>query len=129
MSSLNLTSVDVFVIVMGLAFGYLAVSHFLEPKRGARATGASAPGPDQVGSDKSSHESRPDSFPPSWESVLGVSRYASPDQIRQAYRTQIAMYHPDKVAALGDELKVIADRKTKEINVAYAAACREKDIG
>lgn len=29
-------------------------------------------------------------------------------------------YHPDKVASLGDELKELAEKKTKDINEAYA---------
>jgi len=28
-------------------------------------------------------------------------------------------YHPDKVSMLGDELKTLAESKTKEINEAY----------
>jgi DnaJ like chaperone protein len=34
-------------------------------------------------------------------------------------------YHPDKVAHLGDEIREIAARKSKEINAAYEEAIRQ----
>lgn len=69
----------------------------------------------------SSSEKRSESAGPSkdWYEVLGVPANASPDQIRTAYRRKMALYHPDKVSALGPEFSVIAERMTKEINAAY----------
>ncbi len=52
--------------------------------------------------------------------VLGVPRGASRKEIHAAYQQKILQYHPDKVADLGDELKEVAERRTKEINAAYA---------
>lgn len=40
-------------------------------------------------------------------------------QIRKTYIDLINKYHPDKVSNLGDELKELAERKTKLINIAY----------
>jgi len=57
--------------------------------------------------------------PQAWYEVLGVAVSASPDQIRAAYRKKMALYHPDKVSALGPEFSVVAERMTKEINAAY----------
>ena len=57
--------------------------------------------------------------------ILGVSRRAGPDEIRQAYRALIAQYHPDKVAHLGPELRETAHRKTLEIQRAYEALVPE----
>jgi hypothetical protein len=51
--------------------------------------------------------------------VLGLSRSATRDQIKTAYRVLIAQYHPDKVAQLGPELQHLATEKTKDINDAY----------
>jgi len=51
--------------------------------------------------------------------VLGVSRSASEEEIRAAYRREMANYHPDKVAHLGTELQELAERKAKAINCAY----------
>lgn len=53
--------------------------------------------------------------------ILGVSKSASPVEIKEAYRKIMAQYHPDKVAHLGDELKKTATRKTIEILEAYEA--------
>ncbi len=51
--------------------------------------------------------------------VLGVRRGDSFDVIRQAYRERMKEYHPDKVAGLGEELRELAERESKEINMAY----------
>jgi DnaJ-domain-containing protein 1 len=56
--------------------------------------------------------------------VLGVSRNASPDEIKAAYRQRMQEYHPDKVAHLGRDLRTLAERKAKEINEAYEALGR-----
>ncbi len=51
--------------------------------------------------------------------VLGVSRNASPEEIRAAYRREIVNYHPDKVAHLAKEFQELAQTKAQEINRAY----------
>lgn len=61
-----------------------------------------------------------------WWTVLKVSRNASLEEVQEAYRTQISQYHPDKVARLGDEIKAVAEKKSKEINSAYETAMQEK---
>ena len=55
----------------------------------------------------------------SWFAVLKVAPSASVDEIRRAYKLQMSQYHPDKVAALGAELRELAERKTKDITEAY----------
>jgi DnaJ-domain-containing protein 1 len=52
--------------------------------------------------------------------VLGIGVDATAQQQRAAYRERISQYHPDKLAALGPELKALAEEKTKEINRAYS---------
>lgn len=52
-------------------------------------------------------------------SILGVAYNASPAEIKRAYRTMAAQYHPDKVAHLGKELIEFANKKFTEINEAY----------
>ena len=51
--------------------------------------------------------------------VLGVPKKASPDEIKSAYRKLAAQYHPDKVNHLGDEFRVLAEQRFKEIQKAY----------
>jgi restriction system protein len=51
--------------------------------------------------------------------ILGVSRTASPEDIRAAYRREMANYHPDKVAHLGRDLQELANAKAQAINRAY----------
>jgi hypothetical protein len=51
--------------------------------------------------------------------VLGVSRSASDDAIRAAYRARMKEYHPDKVAHLGEELQQLANEKSQQIQRAY----------
>jgi DnaJ domain len=62
----------------------------------------------------------------SWSMVLDISADASMEEIRAAYLTRINEYHPDKVAALGKEIREVAERKSKEINAAYSVALEER---
>ena len=57
-----------------------------------------------------------------WYEILNVAPDASTAEIKRAYRMLVSQYHPDKVATLGDELKAVAERKSTEINGAYAEA-------
>lgn len=51
--------------------------------------------------------------------VLGISRSATPEEIRAAYRRLANQYHPDKVSHLGEEFRVLAEQRFKEIQRAY----------
>lgn len=51
--------------------------------------------------------------------VLGLTEFATFEEAKLAYRNTVKQYHPDKVAHLGPELRVVAERKTKEIVAAY----------
>jgi uncharacterized membrane protein YkvA (DUF1232 family) len=51
--------------------------------------------------------------------VLGIDRSASIDAIRDAYRSKMQEYHPDKVAHLGSELQELALEKSQQIQRAY----------
>ena len=58
---------------------------------------------------------------PSWDPhrILGVSRNASAEEIKHAYRELANKYHPDKLEHLGDEFKTLAEKRFKEIQQAY----------
>ena len=58
--------------------------------------------------------------------VLGVSRKATKEEIRQAYRKAMSGYHPDKVAHLGPDLQALAAQRARSINQAYDSIKRER---
>lgn len=51
--------------------------------------------------------------------VLGLEPGADMETVKKAYRKLSMQYHPDKVRHLGDEFRVVAEEKMKEINQAY----------
>lgn len=78
------------------------------------------PAPNRASSpDRVTDPSRNRRGPPSPFEVLGLPPTANADEIRKAYRTLCARYHPDKVAHLGAAQQEAAHRKIVEINAAY----------
>ncbi|MBQ3133893.1 MAG: DnaJ domain-containing protein [Clostridia bacterium] len=59
--------------------------------------------------------------------VLGVSRSATDDEIKNAYRTLARKYHPDKYT--DNPLSDLAQEKMQEINEAYDAIVKERRGG
>ena len=51
--------------------------------------------------------------------ILGIARNASIEEIKHAYRELAGKYHPDKLEHLGEEFKVLAETRFKEIQQAY----------
>jgi hypothetical protein len=51
--------------------------------------------------------------------LLSVERSASQDQIKKAFRAEIARYHPDKVHHLGKEFQEIAATRAAQLTEAY----------
>jgi len=51
--------------------------------------------------------------------VLGIDSRASAEEIKHAYRQLASKYHPDKLEHLGEEFKLLAEVRFKEIQRAY----------
>lgn len=51
--------------------------------------------------------------------LLGVAPTAEPEEIKRAFRREIARYHPDKVQHLGPEFQEIASTRAASLTEAY----------
>jgi DnaJ domain/Protein of unknown function (DUF1232) len=83
---------------------------FGQPKGQARSSG------NTNGNEASSAANIPSKDP---HDVLQISKGASQDEIRTAYKKLVGKYHPDKVLHLGEEFQSLAEERFKEIQDAY----------
>ncbi|MDD2346301.1 MAG: TerB family tellurite resistance protein [Bacteroidales bacterium] len=60
--------------------------------------------------------------------ILGISKNASEDEIKKAYRNMAVKHHPDKVANLGEDIQNAAKQKFQTINDAYNKIKKERGI-
>ncbi len=119
-----MTAVDIVVIVAGLFFGYRLVSNYLSPNTSQDQTRQDA-NRSRADSPRQQWERNWEPVTPkgaAWFEVLGVSETADLAQIEYAYRVKISQYHPDKVAQMGEDIRQLAEAKSKEINAAYETA-------
>lgn len=58
--------------------------------------------------------------------ILEISRSASIEEIKKAYREMAIKYHPDKVGHLGEDVKKSAEEKIKKVNEAYDKIKKER---
>lgn len=112
---------EILVILFGLFIGYWIVSRLILGNAGKPGPA----GPEPEARQETSADG--DAPPEEWHRILSVSPDASTDEIRRSYKTLMSQYHPDKVAELGDELKRLAERKSKEINSAYQQALHQRE--
>lgn len=125
-----MTVVDVVVIAAGLLFGYRLVSNYLSPntddgqKQSRTDTNRRNEAPRQQEWQRNWEPPKPKL--PLWFEVLEVSERAEPTEIERAYRLKISQYHPDKVAQQGEDIRKLAEAKSKEINAAYETAMRSR---
>ncbi len=75
--------------------------------------------------EKRSSENRASSAEEDPYTVLNISVDASDEDIKKAYKELAGKYHPDKVQHLGDEFKEIAEKRFKEIQIAYQELMRK----
>ncbi len=112
---MNLT--EIIVVIVGLAAGYWMVSNFIDGKRQQQARTEQRETPRPAATPFRQRE-------PRWYDVLRVSPNATQEEIRRAYQRQMSLYHPDKVATMGEEIRNVAEKKAKEIGAAYEEAQR-----
>lgn len=58
--------------------------------------------------------------------ILEISRNATDDEVKKAYRKMAIKYHPDKVETLGDDVKKAAEEKFKNVQIAYEKIKKER---
>ncbi|MBQ0769642.1 MAG: TerB family tellurite resistance protein [Bizionia sp.] len=60
--------------------------------------------------------------------ILEITKEATANEIKQAYRKMVKKYHPDKVEHLGEEHKKGAEAKFKEVQKAYEQIQKERGL-
>jgi hypothetical protein len=102
-----------------LLIGLMGYFFFIRPRR-ARKAGRAEERAYASHAFKDEHAGMGDAAKPfNPYEVLGVPETASTDEIKAAYRQLATRYHPDKVTHLGEEFRVLAEKKFKEIQRAY----------
>ncbi len=130
-----MTLLQIIIIVAGLFVGYLLVSYMLSPGTGDDDKHSCPPPNARKAADNVGERPRawawhdastspPPASTRTWYQTLGVNESASREEIERAYRQQISQYHPDKVATLGEDIRRVAEARTKEINAAHDIAMR-----
>jgi DnaJ-domain-containing protein 1 len=61
---------------------------------------------------------------PEWADVLGVAPDATREDIKRAYLRKIEEFEPNRLAALGPEMRKLAEERLQRINLAFDAAER-----
>lgn len=107
---------EILVVVGGLVLGYWVVTKLIDDLNRDQKNPLGKDVPPQEPSNAAGDSGR------SWHEVLKVPPDATAEEIRRSYQVLMQQYHPDKVAALGEELKLLAEQKSKEINAAYQQA-------
>lgn len=60
--------------------------------------------------------------------VLEITKEASNDEVKKAYREMAKKHHPDKVGQLGEDIKRAATEKFQKINAAYEEIKRQRGM-
>ena len=110
-----MTLTELAVSFLGLVIGYLVVSALLGRKTKDNSPAPAVPS--GVETDRAVTLSN-------WYRILGVREAATREEITAAYKKLITQYHPDKVAQMGEEIRALAEAKSKQINAAYDLGMR-----
>lgn len=60
--------------------------------------------------------------------VLEISKDATDDEVKKAYREMAKKHHPDKVASLGEDVRRAATEKFQKINAAYEEIKKQRGL-
>ena len=125
-----MSAAEISSIAFGLFLGYWIVSKLFTS--GSKPSGEKPRNESRKDSREeaksSASQERPRATEPQWYEVLKVNESASAEEIQAAYKSLIRQYHPDKVSTLGEELRQLAEEKSKAINVAYQTGMRSRGL-
>lgn len=60
--------------------------------------------------------------------VLEITKQATDEEVRKAYKRMAIKHHPDKVHHLGEDVQKAASEKFKEVNAAYEQIKKERGL-
>jgi len=60
--------------------------------------------------------------------ILEISKDASDEEVKKAYRSMATKYHPDKVSHLGEDIKKAATEKFQALQAAYEEIKKERGL-
>src|SRR3954466_15047639 len=106
-----MVSSEVLVTVLAGFIGFIVIWYVMGLITDKFSTGPVPPPPPQ---------SRPE-----WAGVLGVAPDASRDDVKRAYLQKIEEFEPGRLAALGPEMRKLAEERLQQINLAFDAAERQ----
>jgi hypothetical protein len=118
------TSYPSWPIVIGVLSVLAFVFPYLSRRRSASMGAGDLPNDEVLDGIRTPTFSSREKQVPAWYTTLGVSADAPIEEIQRAFRQRMSEYHPDKVASLGEELRTLAEEKSKEISLAYKFAQR-----
>ena len=108
-----MVSSEVLVTVLVGIIGFIVIWYLMGLITDKFSTGP-APGPPP-----------PPQSRPEWADVLGVAPDASRDDVKRAYLRKIEEFEPSRLAALGPEMRKLAEERLQQINLAFEAAERQ----
>ncbi len=109
---------EMILIILAFIVGYAIISLIMGPKKinKSQSNSSNHTNFDKENDTKNSNKLK------YWYEILEVPQTASLPEIKNAYRNKMKEYHPDRVSGLGEEFRILAEEKSKEINMAYEKA-------